>query len=630
MVDKMLADMAPYLADMAPYLAAEGIDLDSLEESTELTSIMEALTRANQQYNLGRMTTTDAQRQEALDVLRRFTRAVAAGDEGAADDILDAVDIDPEDDSLAATQVVGTGLRLLDSWGLDAQLRGPLRSTRLPPWEVNSRAASRGVLALAKTSQAVATVNELIERYTGEVLYWGTALAVSSVVVTVASKRGIDVDQAIADLLGDQAPQSLGIDQSTPADIFDVRVTPGTFGSSDRSKRRTVRKGRGSGDPAKAHLSSKDRGMLKDFETWLRDQNPITATDDVEIQVGILTSIVSLAQSRGLDIHDPLGTEYLADEISLNLDDPSGDTDDADDAATAALTILTDYVHFRLDTSTDQEGWGMADETLHEALSQIDPIRHILGQVVEEASLINPADRVAVVMNLPLITAVSPLLKWIGSGKPVTSTGCLRRADIGTVAAMLGISAVGVKSSNSTVPPEQEALPGTAASPAAEPQTVYVTSMWDLPVLSQWWSVLQLCGLIDVTSTKVRPGLAAEQWLTASEPLLETADVIIGLFLGEYLTKDLNQWGILGRYKVMGLVARLVAALDPMQQGLSADDQPDQLQTFGDQDFAQLARLGLLTKNASGEHTVPATLRGPVATGLLLTFSIVTSSDEEE
>lgn len=82
------------------------------------------------------------------------------------------------------------------------------------------------------------------------------------------------------------------------------------------------------------------------------------------------------------------------------------------------------------------------------------------------------------------------LLTWVGKSRPITDTGAVRRADIATVAAMIGIDAVGVAKRTAQEDPDAP---------------VQVSTMWELGPLGAWWEVLRVAGVIETTATCV-PG----------------------------------------------------------------------------------------------------------------------------
>lgn len=125
-----------------------------------------------------------------------------------------------------------------------------------------------------------------------------------------------------------------------------------------------------------------------------------------------------------------------------------------------------------------------------------------LDEAVAAAGRVSADDRMVALGRMRLVTAVDGLLEWMGTGRPITQTGGLRRADIEPVAAMLRIAAIGVAK-----------RPTLAERAGAGP--IHATSMWDVPMLSAWWAALRDAGVIELTATRVRPGPHAAGWRDA-------------------------------------------------------------------------------------------------------------------
>lgn len=152
-----------------------------------------------------------------------------------------------------------------------------------------------------------------------------------------------------------------------------------------------------------------------------------------------------------------------------------------------------------------------------------------------------------VLSALPLIQRVTALLRWIGSGKPVTATGALRLRDIEAAAACVGVAVRGAgKRIGDELPgterlfgmePMLDVAPAAGAARATEAVPT-VRSMYEVPLLAPIWAALQAAEIIDVMATKVVPYEGAEGFLTgtASQQVSEIS-LFISCFLEEYVLR---------------------------------------------------------------------------------------------
>ncbi len=101
------------------------------------------------------------------------------------------------------------------------------------------------------------------------------------------------------------------------------------------------------------------------------------------------------------------------------------------------------------------------------------------------------ADEATALREMEFVRRMRAMVEWVGAGRPVTQTGALRRAD--TVEWM---SRFGLRVTDGTKP----------------------ASMWDIRDVGQPWAIAIETGMLELTSTKVRPGPAAatfdsEDWI---------------------------------------------------------------------------------------------------------------------
>jgi len=94
-------------------------------------------------------------------------------------------------------------------------------------------------------------------------------------------------------------------------------------------------------------------------------------------------------------------------------------------------------------------------------------------------------------LSTPLLTRMSALVEWVRPGRKITSTGAIRRSDTADWVRRFGIVAA-------------------ADSPP--------NSMWDWPELAAPWSIAGAGGMIDISTTKARPGPNSDVFDTADLP----------------------------------------------------------------------------------------------------------------
>jgi len=549
MAKRMLDQIAPLLAD-------EGIDLENLDGS-DLDAVNAALARATERHNLMLFTPVGKHRALALSVLRRFTMAIGDDDLRAAQKILDDVPIEETDSMPAVSHVIGAALGLLDSRHTDPALASVRQRMRVPAWPSKEAvAASRDIVPLSNRGRAFDSLDSLIVRHNGQNVMVGAALAVAASVLAEARVRGRDVVEVAASALTDGEA--------------DAVLPPAANGAGGRAAA-----------PRRA-----DEALALSFQAWLDEQDEIAAPD-VGTELRMFRSLQKLAREWVIDLDDPDDVETFAEMLGEEPDDAEG-------ALFDALDTLHDYVHMRL--ASDRAGWADAHDALEDVL--LDGSEGDGGALLQDALAggqdIPEEERHRVLRRLPVVFSVGRLLEWIGAGRPVSSTGALRRADIQRVAAMIGVSAVGV----------------SRRMPAAD-GVEHVTSMNQLPLLSAWWQALIIAEVIELSPTRVRPGVTADAWhdrmpleLTEFLAALVAAQVIANAYIG--LDDDRE------RFTVTDTVSRVVAALGNGSDFIA--DEPGLR-------MLNLERTGFVTRSASGIHTVPDALRSTVARAVTMVIS---------
>jgi len=606
MADEMMRELSPLLAD-------EGIDLDNLGD-VDLETMNAALTRASERYNLELFTPVGLRRQQALDVLRDFTTSLAEGDIGKALNVVAVVEPEPSDDHPAIADVIGAGLGLLDTWYTENTVAVPARFA-VPVWRASPRAAARSILRRARDGRAFDSLQELVVVFRGQQVFEGVALAVAALVMAVADSAGVGVQEAADELLAGRQPLNSSALAREKIDR-----------TGNRTRRRSKPAGKKrpgvSGNPARRDLRPSDRVVLRQFDAWLRTQDEIAAPT-VEEEGAALVALFTMARQLDINLGTPSGVEDMVDEfIDLGESEP--------DAAGTALVTLHEYVVFKrtcAEEDAEATEWDCAHELVEMALDELGSGFDFLTDVIEAANEIDPAERRKACAATRIVAMVPPLLEWIGSGRKATQTGAVRRADIQEVAAMLGVSAIGVNK----LPDVPDDYPNLFEDTPPDPQQpIRVLAMGDVPLLASWWEDLKVVNVIDVASSRVRPGPAAADWLAEPLPPLDLAEMVIGMFLATRLTSDLTR--VLFAEHVLALtVSRLIRGLVP-DSGIEVPEMSDfdrLLELSADGILRDLEQMGLVEMDETGECTVPPLLRGTIAQGLVATMTIVDSLDEQ-
>lgn len=169
-----------------------------------------------------------------------------------------------------------------------------------------------------------------------------------------------------------------------------------------------------------------------------------------------------------------------------------------------SINFHVESVHLYLDFLHETARWtGSAADfeeihaTFHGGSSQIPAL---------DLPEIGQADELAELNGLALIQLTKNLLAWVGDGKEITATGALRLKDIEGAAGSVGLKAKGGRKSRS-----QDGF-------------TMVNTMFDLPLLSDLWALLEAVDLVSVNSTRARPTSRAAIFLGADSP--ERLDVL--------------------------------------------------------------------------------------------------------
>jgi hypothetical protein len=173
------------LRDLAPLLAEEGIDVDNIE-ATDLETLQRAMNRAVERRNMQLFTPVGPTRDIAVATLRLAVQAVQDGDTVLAGALLDQVQPESPDNSVATVaSCIGIALGLLDGWlsGHNGTTpEGLVHRTRLPAGHWTGERAATDILVLAGKGKAFRSLDTLLVRQGGHQVLPGSVLALAATI----------------------------------------------------------------------------------------------------------------------------------------------------------------------------------------------------------------------------------------------------------------------------------------------------------------------------------------------------------------------------------------------------------------------------------------------------------------
>lgn len=228
------------------------------------------------------------------------------------------------------------------------------------------------------------------------------------------------------------------------------------------------------------------------------------------------------------------------------------------------------------------------------------------------------------------------MLGWIGASQPITQAGVPRRADIETVAALIGVSAEGVAKRPELI--GWEARAEEMGRPVRERHRVSVQSAKGIPELVAWWEGLEDAGVIELTATRVRPGPHAESLIPGEGFSLEVADELISGYVASILLSPIESSATIASFVrpvVTQTIARVLEALMPdYSEGAGVPENPLQgmVQLRTQEELRRLEVAGLLefTRDGVGKPVVPLALRTPVMIGVMTASAVLEGEETED
>ncbi|MDP9094302.1 MAG: hypothetical protein M3N95_15550 [Actinomycetota bacterium] len=175
MADEMMHELAPLLAE-------EGIDLSG-DDIPDMETLQAALNRAIERRNLELFSPVGPTRQIAVETLHRVVDSILAGDSRTAGQLLDRVQPESPDNTVATvSSCIGIALGLLD----DTLAHADAPIVALPAGHWNGERAATDILALARKGKAFRSLDKLLVRQGGPQVLNGSALALAATIATVA------------------------------------------------------------------------------------------------------------------------------------------------------------------------------------------------------------------------------------------------------------------------------------------------------------------------------------------------------------------------------------------------------------------------------------------------------------
>jgi hypothetical protein len=188
------------LRELAPLLAEEGIDVDNIDVP-DLDTLQAAMNRAVERHNMTRFTPVGPARDLVITTLRLTIEAIAEGDTTLAAAILEQVQPESPDNTVATVAgCIGVTLGLLDDWltGTDPHTPTDLgQRVRLPAGHWLGERAATDILVLARKGRAFSSLNTLITRQGGKHVLYGSALTLAATIQTWATHTDTPVPDLV-------------------------------------------------------------------------------------------------------------------------------------------------------------------------------------------------------------------------------------------------------------------------------------------------------------------------------------------------------------------------------------------------------------------------------------------------
>lgn len=546
---------AELMEQLAPLLAADGIDLDDLE-NVDLDELNAAMGRAVERHNMELNTPIGNERARTINTLREISLAQHHEKTGVVHQIFESIGRYPTQTKPSSGHLMGVVMETLDRLYGDKTLRSALGVVRLPALSATTKAAAQDIQELAVQGQAFSSLDTLLPRHGGSELTQAGAALLTATVATIAEYGRAEFKAVLDELLPGQQ-------------ISEAAIKGSAFGVA-------------------AAQQTASQQYLRDFEHWLTHKEELV--DDPTEIIDNFSTITADAQRAGIDLHQPEQIDALLASLAEGLDP---------DYVAKALDMLHYYIHFRLSTDAEPQHWYEVHAAITEITEDADDHPWDLEGILIAANDVDTEQRHQAILRLPMVTGLSDLRLWLGTSQAVTTTGAPKRADIQTVAAMIGLE-----------------LQGVARLPE-EPQTGYVQSALQSDELMAWWYTLEDLDIIEVTSTKVRPGPMLDEYSTPVP--LDQGDTVVAAYTSHLLALQLQQSPVAA--PALGYtITRLVDAMagEVWDWDVDEDDMRSRMITaVSNGHLKRLEKAGLL-RFTGNEPDVPQTLHAPLVLGLMM------------
>ncbi len=575
---------AELMEEIAPLLKAEGIDLDDPEADFDLDTLNAAMGRAVEQHNLSLFTPVASAREQVEQLLTEFAEAASAKNLRPAEAILDSVGPEPTTHRPAVSHVIGASLGLLDTWHTDAEVRQMLSDVPVPKWRGPARSIASRLIRAGRNGEAYASLDELIIRHGGLLVFHAGALAVAGTIHAVANARKATVPDALGYLL-----ELSGSRPSGPSGE--------AFGLADRV-----------GDSAP--------DLFEEFEEWLLATGD--AVEFADVQTRMLENVFEMAEVLEFDLRDPSGVL----EFALRME-----SWDDEEIAESVLATLDNYLHFQIEAAENPAPWEEAHEEVGELALGFSREAQEVSDVLAAVDALSESERRRALNDVRIVQGVFPLLEWLGNGKATTPAGGVRRAEIATVAGMIGVTARGIAAPAA----QAETLDLGLADEAIEAGSPVraVNSTRDVPELYAWWEALKLAEIIERDRSRIRPGEYAQEFAHGELPPLETSEILASTFISELLAHELGP----RRTMLSSMVVFLVAEKLRAAVAGRAPEEPVDLSQWKEEIAPRVVVLLQMLESAGlvdasgGEIEVPPALRGVVLKGAIMGLMILNEDD---
>lgn len=496
------------MEQLAPLLAADGYDLDSLEES-DLPGFQAALDAAVERYNMELFTAVGEKRAQVFEVLRRLATYYTSDrpDEYLA--VLEEVQPDPTPTRPSVAQTIGTTLGLLDEWH-----RGeppvPVELD-LPTMSPSSQQTARDILELTAEGRASGELDALLHRHGSFDVLQSAVMCAVATIELLADAEGINVPAMAKRLLPPTAT-------SQPGAAFGLGAPSSADASAD------------SWEARKPAIVAAELPAMGDFEQWLANDPPLPVpplADTVEL----IAMLFDRGRNDGINPYDPDEFLELIDLVMAAADAIPADSPEGDgvDFALPLLIAMRSYAEFRKPDAPD--AWEYACDEIEEVVYELFgggaaelPDVSSLLEMADASEASDPAKLREALNATTIVSGVGALLEWIGDGRTITESGALRRADIETVAAMIGVQASGSGSR------------AQRRAAASDSPVQYVRSMWEVRAMAAWWEALLASDTIVLDDTKVRRSPLCT--FADGELALNDAEMLVGMFVADLLVVE--------------------------------------------------------------------------------------------